>query len=86
MTTTATRIDVTDLDPAALLAGLHNNTVSPSTWACNLTAKHRDITVEEAVQRALEKVYSEHGLQPLPDEEDEELSDVELNLSDDDEK
>jgi len=48
MTTTATRIDVTDLDPAELLAGLHNNTISPDTWACNLTAKHRDITVEEA--------------------------------------
>jgi hypothetical protein len=48
MTTTATRINVTDLDPAELLAGLHNNTVSPDTWACNLTAKHRDITVKEA--------------------------------------
>jgi hypothetical protein len=41
-------IDVTDLDPAALMAGLHNNTVTPNTWACGLHALHRNITAEEA--------------------------------------
>ena len=41
-------IDVTGIDQVALLMELHNNTTSPDTWACNLTAKHRDITVEEA--------------------------------------
>jgi len=41
-------IDVTGINQAVLLMELHNNTTSPDTWACNLTAKHRDITVEEA--------------------------------------
>ena len=41
-------INVTGIDPAVLLMELHNNTSSPDTWACNLTAVHRDITVDEA--------------------------------------
>jgi len=41
-------INVTGIDPAVLLMELHNNTSSPNTWACNLTAVHRDITVDEA--------------------------------------
>ncbi len=41
-------INVTGIDPAVLLMELHNNTSSPDTWVCNLTAGHRDITVDEA--------------------------------------
>ena len=43
-------IDVTGIDPARLLMELHNGTTSPDTWACNLHALHRDITLEEATK------------------------------------
>ena len=43
-------IDVTGIDPARLLMELHNGTTSPDTWACNLHALHRDITLEEAAE------------------------------------
>jgi hypothetical protein len=66
MTTTAISLDVTDLDPAELLAGLHNNTVSPDTWACNLHALHRDITAKEARKELGDKEISE-GVPFFPD-------------------
>jgi hypothetical protein len=44
-------IDVTGIDQAELLMELHNNTISPDTWACNLHAVHRNITIDEARER-----------------------------------
>ena len=41
-------IDVTGIDQAVLLMELHNNTSTPNTWACELHAVHRNITVDEA--------------------------------------
>ena len=44
-------IDVTGIDPARILMELHNNTSTTNTWACNLHAVHRDITLDEAREK-----------------------------------
>jgi len=41
-------LDVTGIDPAALLAALHNNTETPNTDVCLAQTIDRDLTVEEA--------------------------------------
>ena len=43
-------IDVTGIDPARLLMELYNGTTSPDTWACNMNALHRDITLDDVAE------------------------------------